>query len=168
VKIYSVLILGITTLLLSAGCNLFEDSYRPGKISAYPSPSESSIQWGGHKGRVRANIVSVDVECVPVKKKDDDTGIFRGKTRTEYEISATAHIDYQIVGKGFIRDTGGSSNLEANLIFEPVTAAGYRLAIVKRRVRLVENAGLTKASVKISGLSNEEIKRVVGLQAKWE
>lgn len=167
-KKYSPVIWGITSLLLFVGCDLTKDSHHPKKILGYPSPSESSIQWGGHTAKITADIISVDVECIPVKKENANTGIFGGKAGTEYEIAATAHIGYRIIDKGFFKKTTAASDLEAYLIFEPVTASGCRWAVVRGRVKFIENADLITTSVKISGFSNEEIKRVVGVQARWE
>jgi hypothetical protein len=158
VKKYSPAIFGITFLLLF-GCDLARDSYHPKKILGYPSPSESTIQWGDNTAKVTAEILSVDVECVPARG---------GKTGIEYEIAATAHISYQIIDRKFFKKATAFSDLEANLIFEPVTAPGSRLAIVRGVVRLIENADTTTTSVKISGFSAEELKRVVGVQARWE
>jgi len=159
VKKYSPVIFGITLLLLFVGCDLTKDSYHPKKILGYPSPSESTIQWGDNTAKVTAEIISVDVECVPARG---------GKTGIEYEIAATAHISYQIIDRKFFKKATAFSDLEANLIFEPVTASGCRLAIVPGVVRLIENADMTTTSVKISGFSAEELKRVVGVQARWE
>ncbi|HSB04402.1 MAG TPA: hypothetical protein VLK23_04350, partial [Thermodesulfobacteriota bacterium] len=104
-------------------------------------------------------IIAVDVECVAARG---------GKTGTEYEFAATAHISYQIIDRKFFRKATAFSDLEANLIFEPVTASGCRLAIIPGVVRLIENADMTTTSVKISGLSAEDLKRVVGVQVRWE
>ncbi len=158
-KKYSPLIFGITLLILFVGCDLTKDSYHTNKILGYPSPSESTIQWGGNTAKVTAEIISVDVECVPAR---------RGKTGTEYEIAATAHISYQIIDRKFFKKATAFSDLEANLIFELVTASGCRLAVVPGVVRLIEDADMTTTSVKISGFSAEELKRVVGVQARWE
>ena len=168
---YSPVVRGITLLLLlagSVGCNLIEDSYRPKNILGYPSPSESSIQWGGHTAKVTANIISVDVECIPLNKGKADTRIIGGKTGTEYEIAATAHIRYKIFDKGFFKKATAFSDLEANLIFEPVTASGCRRAVVRGKVTFIENTDLTTTTVRISGFSTEEINSVVGVQARWE
>lgn len=81
-KKYSPVIWGITLLLLlvgSVGCNLIEDSYHPKNILGYPSPSESIIQWGGHTPKITANIISVDVECIPLNRGKADTRIIGGK-----------------------------------------------------------------------------------------
>lgn len=163
-KKYSAVIWGITLLLLSGGCDLIIDSYHPKQILGYPSPSESSIQLRYNKVKVTAKIISVDVECTPVKKENAGRWIFGGET--EYEIAAIAHIGYKIIDKGF--KATAFSNLEADLIFEPVTASGCRRALVTKKVRFIENADLTTTSVKIRGLSVEEINRIFGVQARWE
>ena len=160
VKKYLSPIFGITLLLLFAGCDLTKDSYHL-KILGYPAPSESSIQWGGKTAKVKAEIVSVDVECVPAKRDNARTG-------TEYEIVATAHITYQIIDRRFFKKATAFSDLEANLIFEPLTASGCRLALVTRGVRFIENGDMVTTSVKISGFSTEDLKRVAGVQARWE
>ena len=157
-KKYLPVIFGITLILLFAGCDLTKDSYHPKKILGYPSPSESTIQWGDNTAKVTAEIISVDVECAARA----------GKTGTEYEIAATAHISYKIIDRKYFKKATAFSDLEANLIFEPVTASGSRLAIVPGVVRLIENADMTTTSVKISGFSTEDLKRIAGVQARWE
>jgi hypothetical protein len=156
VRRYYPVIFGITLLLLSAGCDLTNAS-RPQKILGYPSTSESTIQWGDNTAKVTAEIISVDVECVPARA---------GKTGPEYEIAATAHIRYKIIDRKYFKKATAFSDLEASLIFEPVTASGSRLAIVPGVVRLIENADMTTTSVKMSGFSTEDLANC--RQARWQ
>jgi len=167
-KKYSLVILGVASFFLLASCKLFEDSYRPRIISAYPSPSESGLQWDAHKVKVRADIISADVECIPVRKVNETKGLFEEKIRAEYEIIATAHISYEIIDKGFFKKGTDFSSLEANVIFEAFTGSGVRLALARGPVRFVEEANSATTSVKISGLSVGETNRVIGVQARWD
>ena len=151
-----------------ASCKSFEDSYRPRIISAYPSPSESGLQWDANKAAVKADIISVDVECIPVEKVNGAKGIFESKIGGEYEITATAHISYEIIKNGFFKKASASSNFKANVIFEVFSESVVRLAVAKQTIRFIDETNSATTSVKISGLSIGETERIVGVQARWD
>ncbi len=163
VKRYLPLIWTISLLLLCGGCDLVSESFDPKQVSGNPSTSESSLHLHGKNVSVTADILSVDVTCSPVKKENTSLSILGDDT--EYEIVAVAHIGYQIDGA---TKANALSNLEANLLFEPVTASGCRRALVPTKVRFTKNAQRITAMAKISGLSAKEMSKISEVQVRWE
>ncbi len=157
------LIWGIALLLCCGGCDLISESYDPRQISGNPSASESSLHLHAKNVSVTADILSVDVVCSPVKKENTSLSIFGDDT--EYEIVAVAHIDYKIDG---VSKANALSNLEATLLFEPLTASGCRRALVPAKVRFIGKANRVTATARISGLSAKEINKISEVQARWE
>lgn len=167
-KFLSIAFIFIASLILT-NCDLLpQQKYTPTNIVAKPSASESGTMWGGDKAKVVANIESVAIECIPLESVKSDSSKSKNREAIEYEIAATASVNYSILDQKFFKSITTYSNLEAFIIFEAMTASGVVIGHSKGSLRIIENGNSGKASSKISGLSLEEIKRVVRVEARWE
>lgn len=159
----------ISVLIYACGCDLFPQKiYKPTNIQAAPSATESGIQWGGDKPKMIASIDSIVIECIPIENMKNEPGKSKGKSTVLYQIAATANISYAILDKQFFKKASIFRNPEANVIFEAQSTSGVVLGQSVGTIRLIENGTSAKASATIYGLTPEEIKKVVKVEARWE
>jgi hypothetical protein len=140
----------------------------PSSLQGAPSPNASGIQWGGDVEKVSANIVSVLVECVPQHHTAVETNNTKRDAFTDYELAATATVTYKIIDKTFFESATDFRNMDASIIFEVLTGSGVVLGSAKTTFRIVGGGTSGNASAKISSLSDEEIRRVTLVRARWE
>jgi hypothetical protein len=85
-----------------------------------------------------------------------------------YEIATTANVFFNIIDKKFFNSVTLYRDIEANIIFEALTANNVVLASAKGTLKIIKGGNSTTASAKIIGLTLEEIKRVTRVEARWE
>jgi hypothetical protein len=160
------ILLAVGTMMLY-GCDIKEYFFNPNNIMATPSPSESGIQWGENKPIVTANILSVAIECFPVKTYEGG-GLFGGRAKNKYEIAATARVSCNIIDKNSYDKSARYPGFESHIIFEALSISGVVLGQALGQYRVVEGAGITTVSVKILDMSFEEVNKVKRVQARWK
>jgi len=143
------------------GCDQLKprgDACPPGLAGA-PSPASGGIiEAVGGQERLAGSITAVLVECLPSPGEAD-----RGWRRasTGYELAVTATVEYKISDQDF-------ASSDANVIFEALSATGVVLGSTKAFFRFTKNGSSGQISAKIVGLSEEEVRRVTSVHAKWE
>jgi len=115
--------------------------------------SLSEIQWIG--GNVKANIASIVFECIPRRILTE-----KGGASMCYELAVTATMNYMLEDKIAI--------YEYPLVFEAITAKGVVLRSTGAMFHLVYGVNSGKVSSRLSGLSAEEVARVVRITARWD
>jgi hypothetical protein len=155
----------IPLLLLISACDLIsQEPYIPKNIKAYPNTEASIISWGGDTSKIVARINSLRIECIPIEIEQE-----KGSSRKiMYEIATTANVFFNIIDKKFFNSVTLYRDIEANIIFEALTANNVVLASAKGTLKIIKGGNSTTASAKIIGLTLEEIKRVTRVEARWE
>ncbi len=167
--------LGATLALLAvavAGCeNLVEKLARnacPAGLTARAAGDRSGIQWGKDKAKVEASITSVAVECLRVRNPAIETDKIKLNAYTGYSIAATARVKYEIHDSEFFETTTRFGNLEARAVFEATSASDVVLGSAYGTFRLVRGGSSGTVSATISGLGEDEIRRVTRVTVRWE
>ena len=114
-----------------------------------------SWQTDTSENAVSADIISVRVECLPSGSK-------------RYQIAATANVMpavHNIVVYEQATKSGGS--VELPIRFKAQSNSGVVLASVDGRFRVVRGQFSSDVSATITGLSEEEIRRVAKVTAGW-
>jgi hypothetical protein len=120
----------------------------PSYLATEFNPLET-IQW--NDGTVRASIYRLRLECLAIQV---------GKL-TKYEIAITAGV----VPSG--NDSPKVNILEAPLAFEAVSESGVVLATSEAVFRVFQGQDAVDVSAKITGLSNELVRLVTTVRARW-
>ena len=149
------------------GLQVSTPSACPAMLRAEPAYGLSAIEWGG-SDKVSAEITAVVVECIPAHHETVATDRAKQVAFTDYELAATATVVYKIADAIFFEDATGSSNMDATLVFEALSNTGVVLGFAPSSFRVVGGGTAGTASAKILGLSDEEIRRVVSVRAKWQ
>lgn len=160
----------VTSLALLSGCSRgmrrLDQNECPTGITAQPS-SHSGIVWGGDKAKIQAEIISVAVECYPVRHRSIEREKARREAFTDYKIAATANVTYKIKDEQFLARVTKDGNIEATVIFEALSASGVELRWAMGTFRVVKRGSTGTVSATIAGLSEEEIVTVTSVQARW-
>lgn len=166
---YSLVVLGA---LVTLGC---ASTQRPSacraQIQSMPMANENGLQFGLNRNEskplVTALITGVKVECVPAHHESSSTNNVKRDAYTDYELATTAEIKYTISNSKAFQEATRLGNADAALIVEGVSRAGVVLGAAGTTFRVVDGGTTGTASVKIVGISGEEIRRVAVVRARW-
>ena len=87
---------------------------------------------------------------------------------TDYTLATTATVNYKISDEKFFEDATQFRDMDANVTFEAISSSGVVLDSSTASFRVVRNGSSGTASAKITGLSEEEIRRVSVTRARWQ
>ena len=134
----------------------------PEAIKAEDS-SDNSIQSGHTK--LSALIYSIAAICVPVKHGKMEAKGVKTEAYTDYELAVTVVVNYEIKNP---KEYGASGQRFRDRIrLEALSKEGVVLGNGFADFSLIPGGSSTRVSGKISGLSDEEARRVAKVTARW-
>jgi len=142
----------------------------PATLRGEPSLSESGLQWGGNTSspKVTASIVRVAVECIPVNTPATTENNVKVPASTSYQLAATATIDYKVLDPQWLERSTAYTDLQANVVFEAVSASGVVLASQEGQFKVVGGrSSSTGHSSSTLTITEPIIERVATLRARW-
>jgi len=149
---------------IAAGCDQLKPRADacPSGLAGAPSPESGGIiEAVGGQERLTGSITSVLVECLPSRHEPGQADRGWRRASTDYEVAVTATVEYKISDQDF-------ASSDANVIFEALSATGVVLGSTKAFFRFTKNGSSGQISAKIVGLSEEEVRRVTSVHARWE
>ena len=159
---------GLSALPIGCDPQQPQQNLCPTVLPAAPSLSDSTIQWWNGPAKhvyASARITSVSAECIPDGHHTTASDKAARDTFQDYELAITATVTYDI------SDEASFSIAPANdsLIFEAMSRSGVVLGSATTPFSLVggDSTGGT-ASAKITGLSSEEVRRLLAVRARWK